>query len=238
MIFFSDFDGTLTADHHQMTPTFFEILNLVNRNDHEFIIVSGRSVSWGHFLLTHFPIRHCIMEGGGVLLTKQDPHKIEQELLVHKNHVSKLKQFTEKLELRFPDLALSADSFGRLTDRAIEYHHMEDHMIEEVTQFMNTEDISFSQSNVHINFWSGPISKYKGVKDFLKRKRPSVSMHDCWYFGDAPNDESMFENFPNCVGVSNINRCLDRLKSHPRIILEGVENEGDQGVLNFIKTLI
>ncbi|MFA5583962.1 MAG: hypothetical protein WDA09_07080, partial [Bacteriovoracaceae bacterium] len=60
---------------------------------------------------------------------------------------------------------------------------------------------------------------------------------NCFFFGDAPNDESMFELFHNSVGVSNINHCLDRLTHKPRIILEGDENIGAKGVLNFICSL-
>ena len=47
----------------------------------------------------------------------------------------------------------------------------------------------------------------------------------------------MFELFHNSVGVSNIQHCLDRLNHRPRIILEGDENIGPSGVLNFIKKL-
>jgi hypothetical protein len=37
------------------------------------------------------------------------------------------------------------------------------------------------------------------------------------------------------VGVSNIKHCLHRLTHKPRIILEGDENAGPLGVLNYVK---
>jgi HAD superfamily hydrolase (TIGR01484 family) len=237
MIFFSDFDGTLTMEGRELTRDFFEILDYVKKHDHELIIVSGRSISWGHFFLTHFPLKACIMEGGGVILYLNEQGEIMEEPLVTSEQLKCLENFTERLKHHFPHVPLSADSFGRLTDRAIEFHLMNEAWIQQVMKFMDQEKINYSKSNVHINFWCGEISKYLGVKYFLEKYRPGHQHKDCWFFGDAPNDESMFELFHNSVGVSNIKHCLDRLNHLPRIILEGEENRGPKGVLAHIKSL-
>lgn len=237
MIFFSDFDGTLTGEGRELTRHFFEIIDYVHAKNHELIIVSGRSISWGHFLLTHFPLKACIMEGGGVIVYLDERGEIVEEPLVSHLELERLRVFTTQLKHHYPHIPLSADSFGRLTDRAIEFHLMEKSWIDQVMDFMDKEKINYSKSNVHINFWCGEISKYLGVQYFMKKYRSHVLENDCWFFGDAPNDESMFELFHNSVGVSNIQRCLDRLKYKPRIILEGEENSGPLGVLNTIKKL-
>jgi HAD superfamily hydrolase (TIGR01484 family) len=236
MIFFSDFDGTLTSQG-ELTRDFFEIMDYIKKQGHELVIVSGRSISWGHFFLTHFPLKACIMEGGGVIVYRDERNEIVQEPLVSENELKCLQNFTTKLEHHYPHVPLSADSFGRLTDRAIEFHLMDEKWIDEVMDFMDKEKINYSKSNVHINFWCGEISKYLGVKYFLEKYRLEAKPDNCWFFGDAPNDESMFELFHNSVGVSNISHCLHKLKFRPRIILEGEENEGAKGVLNHIKTL-
>lgn len=237
MIFFSDFDGTLTMEGRELTAHFFEILDLMKKRQQELVIVSGRSLSWGHFFLTHFPLRACIMEGGGVILHLDDRGEIVQEPLVSQGEIECLENFTEKLQHHFPHIPLSADSFGRLTDRAIEFHLMDEKWVNDVMKFMDQEKINYSKSNVHINFWCGTISKYLGVKKFLEKYRPNARQENCWFYGDAPNDESMFELFHNSVGVSNIKHCLDRLKHKPRIILEGAENRGPMGVLAHMKSI-
>jgi len=237
MIFFSDFDGTLTMEGRELTREFFEIIEYIKKGGHELVIVSGRSISWGHFLLTHFPLKACIMEGGGVVLYLDDKGEIAQEPLVSEDELKCLVNFTTKLKHHYPYVPLSADSFGRLTDRAIEFHLMEATLLDQVMDFMKVEKINFSKSNVHINYWCGEISKYLGVKHFLQKYRPKVNANECWFFGDAPNDESMFELFHNSVGVSNIKHCLQRLKYKPRIILQGDENRGPLGVLNYIKSV-
>ena len=236
MIFFSDFDGTLTTNG-ELTRDFFEIIDYIHKHNYELVIVSGRSLSWGHFFLTHFPLKACIMEGGGVVVYRNETGEIVEEPLVGNEDLDKLTKFTSQIKHHYPHVPLSADSFGRLTDRAIEFHQMEEAWINEVMDFMEKEKINFSKSNVHINFWCGNISKYLGVVHFLKKYRPHLKQEDTWFFGDAPNDESMFELFHNSVGVSNITHCLDRLNHKPRIILEGDENIGPKGVLNFIKKL-
>ncbi|HXH31115.1 MAG TPA: HAD-IIB family hydrolase [Bacteriovoracaceae bacterium] len=238
MIIFSDFDGTLTQEGRELTRDFFDILDLLKKHHHELVIVSGRSLSWGHFFLTHFPVKACIMEGGGVIVYTDEKGEIVEEPLVSPEQITCLENFTTKLQHHYPRVPLSADSFGRLTDRAIEFHLMDESWVTEVMSFMDKEKINYSKSNVHINFWCGEISKYLGVKYFLEKYRPAFDPERCWFFGDAPNDESMFELFNNSVGVSNIEKCLHRLKHKPRIILEGEENSGPKGVLNFIKNLI
>lgn len=237
MIFFSDFDGTLTTNG-ELTLEFFEIIELIHKHHHELVIVSGRSLSWGHFFLTHFPLKACIMEGGGVITYRDERGEIAEEPLVSAEELERLEKFTTRLQQHFPKVPLSVDSFGRLADRAIEFKQMDEEWILEVEQFMDQENITYSKSNVHINFWYGDISKYKGVVHFLQHYRPTANQDHCWFFGDAPNDQSMFELFHNSVGVSNISHCLDRLEHKPRIILEGEENAGPKGVLNFIKSLV
>lgn len=236
MIFFSDFDGTLTTDG-QLTRDFFDILEHVKTHDQELVIVSGRSLSWGHFFLTHFPLKACIMEGGGVILYLDKNGEIVQEPLVPQSELDRLSKFTEELKKKFPHIPLSADSFGRLSDRAIEFHLMGEKAIDDVMVYMDENKISYSKSNVHINFWAGEISKYLGVKEFMKKFRVDYKEDQCWFFGDAPNDQSMFELFHNSVGVSNIEHCLHKLTHKPRIILHGDENIGPKGVLNFIRKL-
>jgi len=236
MIFFSDFDGTLTLENRALTPEFFQILDHLKKNHHELVIVSGRSLSWGHFFLTHFPdINYCLMEGGGVLLKRDHRGEILELPLVEKSEIDRLATFTSELKKQFPKIPLSVDSFGRLTDRAIEFNLMSEAEMNPVMEFMQKNKVNYSKSNVHINFWCGEISKFLGVDYFLKHEKPNLKKEESYFFGDAPNDESMFQFFENSVGVSNIKHCLHRLKHLPRIILEGEENAGPKGVLNFIK---
>lgn len=236
-IIFSDFDGTLTLDHG-VGEAFFQILQLIENKQSELVIVSGRSLSWGHFFLTHFPIiTAALMEGGGTIVTRNPQ---VQELMLEHDMVTpeELQHLLDKTALllkTFSWLKLTKDSFGRRTDRAIELIEYNDDQKNQIFEFFKMHKVNFSCSNVHINFWAGNISKYNAVNYYLKNFRKNINEHECIYFGDAPNDESMFHFFTNSVGVSNIDRYLPLIAHKPKIILKGEENRGATGVLNYLK---
>lgn len=234
-IVFSDFDGTLTH-HEKLGPVFFDILNLLNSHQIPLVIVTGRSLSWGHFLLTHFPLQDVIVEGGGARVYKKGK-LIEEELYVDESEVKRLSDFCDVLKIDSPHLKLSADSFGRKTDRAIELWDLQDgvffHHIEEL---LTEKGINFSTSNVHLNFWCGEISKYIAVTNYLQKV--GISADESIFFGDSLNDQSMFKSFKNSVGVANISNVINQLTYKPSTILEGSENIGPNGVFNYLKNLL
>src|SRR5690554_3623658 len=157
-IVFSDFDGTLTVNG-KLGAVFFDLLDLIEKNNSELVVVSGRSVSWGHFLLTHFPMRWAIMEGGGVILTKGKDGVISEECMVSNDDLRRLERVTAELQDEVKETVLSVDSFGRKTDRAIEFSQMSHEDVEKVESYLLARKAIFSRSNVHVNFWYGDFSK-------------------------------------------------------------------------------
>lgn len=234
-IVFSDFDGTLTW-HEQLGPVFFDLLQLLKSKNIPLVIVTGRSLSWGHFLLTHFEqLEDVIVEGGGSIVSRRGKI-ISENCLVSEFDLNRLKHFADQIPSRY-GFPLSADSFGRKTDRAIELYDLKANSEkgEELKLSLKKENINFSTSNVHLNFWAGEISKWKAVEVFLQNKK--IDQSQCVYFGDSLNDQSMFKVFDHSVGVSNIKDVLDRMEHRPRVILEGDDNVGPYGVLRYLKSI-
>lgn len=237
-IVFSDFDGTLTYNEG-LGPIFFDILSLLQKKKLPLVIVTGRSLSWGHFFLTHFPyLTDVIVEGGGAIVSREGKF-ITEELLVSNEEVDRLAEVAKKIKEKFPGVPLSVDSFGRKTDRAFELHDLlksqDGLLFSHIEEFLKAENVNFSTSNVHLNFWCGELSKFKAVSHFLKKKNLKES--DGVFFGDSLNDESMFKSFRDSVGVANISKVIDRLKYKPSVVLQGEDNVGPWGVLNFLKNL-
>jgi len=232
-IIFSDFDGTLTYKEG-LSPVFFEILSLLEKKNIPLVIVTGRSLSWGHFLLTHFPfLQEIIVEGGGAIVSRNGKF-IKEENLVSDEDIKRLADFVTVFKKEFPSINLSVDSFGRRTDRAVELHDLQDGVLfHHIEDFLRDHNINFSTSNVHLNFWCGEVSKYMAVDHYLKQK--SVLETDCIFFGDSLNDQAMFKSFHHSVGVSNIKMVLDQMQYRPTEILVGDENIGPFGVLNYLK---
>lgn len=235
-IVLSDFDGTLTFKEG-LSPIFFDLLSFLEKKKIPLVIVTGRSLSWGHFLLTHFPyLKDVIVEGGGAIVSRQGKF-ITEECLISESEVERLSEFCHQFKGKFPNVPLSVDSFGRKTDRAIELHDLLDGtLFHHIEDFLHEKKISFSTSNVHLNFWCGEVSKFKAVEYYLKHKKLTES--EGIFFGDSLNDQTMFKDFHNCVGVANISEVIDRLIHKPKIILQGSENIGPHGVLNHLKSIL
>lgn len=230
---FSDFDGTLTYKE-SLSPIFFEVLSLLESKKVPLVIVTGRSLSWGHFLLTHFPfLTDVIVEGGGAIVSRSGKF-ITEECLIPDEEVNRLATFCFNFKAKFPNVPLSVDSFGRKTDRAIELHDLQDGtLFHHIEDYLRDQKINFSTSNVHLNFWCGEMSKYKAVTHFMKLK--GMTAEEGMFFGDSLNDQTMFKSFKNSVGVANISAVIDRLEFKPTTILTGDDNVGPWGVLNHLK---
>lgn len=230
----SDFDGTLT-EGEELGSFFIELLELLKSKKIPLVIVTGRSKSWAHFFLTHFSYLDFVLSEGGAVLSSRGKHDLEDTLYVDESEVERLEKFCVELKEAFPSIPLTADSWGRHADRAIDLKVLADqaHVKEKIEKLMDERNINHSCSNVHLNFWCGDIDKSKAVQRLLK-DHFGLDKSECLFFGDSTNDESMFRDF-NSVGVSNISKIIDRLKYKPSIILEGKENEGAKGVYSFIK---
>lgn len=235
-IVLSDFDGTLTFKEG-LSPIFFDLLSFLESKKVPLVIVTGRSLSWGHFLLTHFPyLKDVIVEGGGAIVSRQGKF-ITEECLISQSEVERLNEFCHQFKVKFPNVPLSVDSFGRKTDRAVELHDLLDGtLFHHIEDFLHDKKINFSTSNVHLNFWCGEVSKFKAVEHYLKLKNLTES--EGIFFGDSLNDQTMFKDFQNCVGVANIAEVMDRLIHKPQIILQGLENIGPHGVLAHLKSIL
>ncbi len=235
-IVFSDFDGTLTYKEG-LSPIFFDLLSFLESKKTPLVIVTGRSLSWGHFLLTHFPyLTDVIVEGGGAIVSRKGKF-ITEECLISETDVKRLADFCHNFKIKFPNTPLSVDSFGRKTDRAVELHDLVDGtLFHHIEDFLREENINFSTSNVHLNFWCGEVSKYKAVMHFLQKRH--LSEADGIFFGDSLNDQTMFKSFGNTVGVANIAEVIDRLTHRPKTILQGSDMVGPWGVLGHLKTLL
>ena len=136
---------------------------------------------------------------------------------------------------QFPKLNMAADNIGRITDQAIELDSFKNKLIlNKVESFLQQNKCHYSISNVHLNFSTIENTKWTGVQfltNQLWKKKISLILPQSCFFGDAPNDEIMFEHFPNSVGVQNITPYLSLMKFHPPLITSKPEIKG---VLQFL----
>ncbi len=241
-IIFSDFDGTLTSGE-SFSPRFFDLLTLLKNKNIPLVIVTGRSKSWAHFFLTHFPgLPMVVSEGGGVLTKRRDYNGhtlIHDHLLVPEEEVTRLEQVCDDLLQTFPQLELSTDSFGRHADRAVELVLLKDpKMKQEIEDFLTQKNVNHSTSSVHLNFWCGQFTKISAIEYILTHHYPQVTLDECLYIGDSLNDQTAFAAFKHSVGVANIRPLLDKMHSPPSIVLQGDDQHGVDGALSYLSKLL
>lgn len=196
----------------------------------------------GIFFLNHFEhLNTTITENGGVItyLKKENKSfKFIDKFLVSDDEIKKIDFVSKGLIKEFGDDILSADSKGRITDRAIdlEYLKKDINRARDIEDYLREHEINFTHSNVHLNFWCGEINKYKAMTTYLNEI--NINPSSAIFFGDSLNDESVFENLDNTVGVSNVDSILGRLNYKPKTILKGKNNKGVNGVYKYLNEIL
>lgn len=234
-VVFSDLDGTLIDG--DLGPLFLTLIDFLKKRNIPLVVTTGRPSGWGVFMLSHFSYLDQFYSEGGGALTERDksyPGELKGQVLIPKEDVVRLEEITEKVIKDFK-VELSCDSSLRITDRAIEREFFKQDLpkMQKLIDFLERENVSYSVSNIHLNFWIGQVSKWQAIEHYCSRF--DVDVKRSLFFGDSTNDESVFEKHPCSVGVSNISEVWDQLQFKPTHRLEGQLNAGPKGVLNFLQ---
>jgi HAD superfamily hydrolase (TIGR01484 family) len=250
----SDFDGTLTLEPSGFLSAFFyEILDLVQNHKKKLIINTGRSSGWGLFLLTHFPVETVITEGGATIISKLKPQDIYLPLwekreefyfrfLLNPSEQLQLQQIkAEIVSTVATSYPLSADSDYRHCDFALNKSYLNSELQNKLKMWEKKYELKTTQSNIHYNITSQNCSKFIGLQ-ILFQEIFNVDIHksleECVYWGDSLNDQEIFKELPQSIGVGNIDKVLSFLKFPPSVILPNHSNFwGVLGVLESLRRL-
>ena len=240
----TDFDDTLTLSG-QLPASTLEALYRLKNAGIGVIPVTGGCAGWSDMMARVLPVSGVISEGGGIFLQSNNGrveyHFFDQEETMRSAQAELLTMLEHRLQA-FQRLAFSRDQAYRLTDVAIDYG-------QEVTPPASVErDALMEQlkalglnakfSSIHINVCPAGVDKFamarRVLKAFLQVPEDAFASH-VMYVGDAPNDESMFAQFPLSIGVANIAPHLATLRHPPRYV---TEREGGLGFAELTDRLL
>jgi len=216
----TDVDGTLTL-HGQLRASTYEALWSLHHSGLKIIPVTGRSAAWGHMMLHQWPIDAVIAESGGLAMWRVNPSgdlvtadqldrqgfQLEIQYFGDISARKDLVSLAEQWMSHYPPLCWASDQSQRLVDIAIDWSEQVKAPRDVVTRFIeqcHKEGYRARASNVHINAWAGQFDKASSSLNLLKKlfDHDRQRAQSSWFFvGDAPNDESMFANFPHHVAV-------------------------------------
>jgi hypothetical protein len=121
-----------------------------------------------------------------------------------------------------PGSAIASDQPYREADLAIDFCEdvapLPRDAVERIVAIMESEGLTAKVSSIHVNGWFGGYDKLSTSRRCLAeefsldidREREAIV-----FVGDSPNDQPMFEFFPNAVGVANVREMADLMESLP-----------------------
>ena len=231
----TDVDGTLTL-HGQLRASTYEALWSLHHIGLTIIPVTGRSAAWGHMMLHQWPIDAVIAESGGLAMWRvnssgdlvtadQLDRQVFQFEIQYFGDISARKDLVSLAEQwmpHYPPLCWASDQSQRLVDIAIDWNEQVKAPRDVVKRFIEQcqkQGYRARASNVHINAWAGQFDKASSSLNLLKKlfDHDRQRAQSSWFFvGDAPNDESMFANFPHHVAVQGPEHFQGHVEQMPK----------------------
>lgn len=236
----TDIDGTLTNET-ALYPETYDTLYKLRETGFKIIPVTGRTAGWCTICSSEWPVEAVVAESGGIAfylengIRKAFPHPS-----IPKNSGELRQKVYAAVHEKYPDLPLSIDQFSRFNDLAFNYaddgSNFGFEVAKDVLKIAKSFGAEGNISSIHINSWFGHYDKLPMTllffNDVLKIERPEDC---CIYFGDATNDEPMFEHFGISCGVRNIEKYAGRMEHLPKYI---TDSEGGRGFSEAAEILI
>ena len=231
----TDIDDTLTSGG-KLTVEALQALQHLRDAGLKVVPVTGSPASLALHAARLWPVDAAIGESGAIYYAlhysiNSGNHRLiaqhwddNAQLIEARKHRDVM---AERILREVPGSALASDQPFRLRDLAIDYcedvPRLPDAAIARIKQLLSDEGYTVRQSSIHINAWRGSYDKLPMAKRCL-RELWGIDIEaerERWvYVGDAPNDEAMFEFFPNSIGVANIARHLDVLQHRPSFVAQ------------------
>jgi hypothetical protein len=232
---FFDIDDTLTTDG-KLTASAYSALWRAHDAGLLCMALTGRPAGWCDHFARMWPLSGVIGENGGLYFCMKDGKLFQRyryDEATRRENRRRLEAIRDEVLRRFPTAAVASDQPYREFDLAIDF--CEDvpplslEEVDEIVAIFRARGATAKVSSIHVNGWFGEYDKLSMCRTFLQ-ERHAIDLDRerarFFFVGDSPNDEPMFQYFPNAVGVANIERFLTRLKNPPAYCTEGRSGAG------------
>jgi HAD superfamily hydrolase (TIGR01484 family) len=235
--FFSDIDDTITTDGVLGGDAYVAIENISKKGIH-FVPITGRPAGWCDMIARFWPVKGVIGENGAFYFSydhkkKKMIRRYIQNEKVRSDGQKKLSEIKHKILNDVPGCAVSSDQFSRISDLAIDF--CEDVPELSMTSVRKIRDIFVEAgatakiSSIHVNAWFGDYNKLEMTRIFAKEvlNLDLDQNKDSFVFcGDSPNDEPLFEYFPNSCGVANVQDFKSEMIHLPKYVAKSRGGKG------------
>ncbi len=242
----TDIDDTITYKG-RIPALAFKALEDLDKAGIKVIPITGRPAGWCDHIARMWPVKGVVGENGAFYFSydinakkmikryfKNDQERAEDK--------KKLAAIEQKILTQVPGCVVSADQPYREADLAIDFSEdvpaLSQPEINKIVDIFEQEGATAKISSIHVNGWFGNYDKLSMTKIMFKeifKTDLDLIKENVVFAGDSPNDEPMFEYFPNSVGVANVLAFQDTLESKPAWI---TKKEGGFGFAQLVKMLV
>lgn len=237
---FTDIDDTLTL-HGKLPESTYRALWAAQKAGLRVIPITGRPAGWVDHLARMWPVDAVIGENGAFYfhldLDQGRDGKLVRRFVqdeeTRKANREKLWEIFYRLQKSIPELEVASDQSYREIDIAIDFcedvPRLPEKTIDDIVAAFVQEGAQAKISSIHVNAWFGKHDKYSCCKLLLKElygEEINEVKDQYLYFGDSPNDEPLFREFPYTIGVENVKEFLPRMKFPPRFITKKAGGQG------------
>lgn len=240
---FCDIDDTLTHEGKLQAPAFAALWRARSAGL-KVVPVTGRPAGWVDHIARMWPVDAVIGENGAFIFYMEQG-KMERIFVQSKEERAanrdKLAEIRRAILQRIPEAAISADQGYRETDLAIDFCEdiapLSEDKIQAIVDTFQEFGAQAKISSIHVNGWFGKFDKFSTLKILVQelwQDNFATNKDQFIFVGDSPNDEPMFQNFTQSVGVANIHRFRAQFNFLPTYITSHEGGEGFAEVVDYI----
>ena len=223
---FFDIDDTVTTDGRLEGSAYLAIEKL-HQAGLLTIPITGRPAGWCDMIARFWPVAGVVGENGAFYFAyDRNSAKMRRCYVRSKERrledQTKLASLKKEILQKVPGSAISADQAYREADLAVDFCEdvppLPNKSVLKIKNIFEDSGAVAKISSIHVNGWFGDYDKLSTCQLFVSSElgfELSEQREKFIFVGDSPNDEPMFQYFPNAVGVANVQNFINQLEHPP-----------------------
>ena len=243
----ADIDGTMTSDG-RLGAAAYRAMEQLQAAGVPVVPVTGRPAGWCDHIARFWPVAAVVGENGAFYFRYDHAgHRMirawARDAAQRERDRALLADIGAEVLRRVPGTALAADQRYREADLAIDWCEdvpaLPPAQVQRVVDLLDGHGLTVKVSSIHVNAWFGDYDKLTMTRR-LMREQFGIDLQTeperVAFVGDSPNDEPMFEFFPNSIAVANIAAFVDSITHRPAYVTRGAEGAGFAELARLILT--
>jgi HAD superfamily hydrolase (TIGR01484 family) len=253
-----DIDETLTTQG-KLTAAAYSALERLKRAGRRVVPITGRPAGWCDHIARMWPVDAVVGENGAFWFRMGSESRVgvkgrsgvsESKLLKRyvvgdgerARRAERMGGIAQRILREVPGCAIASDQPYREADLAIDFREdvaeLPREGVRRIVAIMEEEGLTAKVSSIHVNGWFGGYDKLSTARRMLREDfavDADAERMRIVFAGDSPNDQPMFEFFPNAVGVANVRDMADLMTHLPAWV---TPSRGSAGFAELARALL